>query len=467
MAVLAVLLLILCVFGGILWNYTRLNAIPGPVLAGLSDIWSQCLKSSPRYGYGLERLHRKYGEVVRIGPKTVSVSTPSIVLWLDAACPQTTKSFLDSYVDEPERVTVNSPLKSNHRVYLDEQTDDGPQHHDKTKDLVLDFLRVIRKQRTLKLALFRTFATDIVRRTFVDDLDRAAAMGTGTNPTDRCRFTASLEHIMFKSPIAKLKRKRNNSLTWVSCTGTYSGRNDASIFEVLPETGRRTFLQVGTREDADPHASLIAKGADCMIAAFASVFLHLVKCPTAMSQLKHEVDIAFCKEALSGILQKEKELYTLPFLDAVMKESMRLAMRFDYRRDVAAGGLAVLGHYLPEGTVVQFRSETLRNNHTIFGEDVSSFRPQRWLQANLDQQQLRRMEAALLVLQPNMPDSAKARSAWLELKRAAALIIWKFDVSAVGSLAEVRLIYLSFILSIMRKCPSKMPFLRSKNTISW
>jgi hypothetical protein len=150
-----------------------------------------------------------------------------------------------------------------------------------------------------------------------------------------------------------------------------------------------------------------------------------------------------------------------------MKESMRLAMRFDYRRDVPAGGIAVLGHYLPEGTVVQFHSETLRNNHTIFGEDVSSFRPQRWLQTDLDRQQLRRMEAALLVLRPNMPNFAKARAAWLELKRAVALIIWKFDVSAVGSLAEVRLIYISCTLSTMRKRSSEMPSLQSKNTISW
>jgi hypothetical protein len=96
MAVLAVLLLILCVSGGILWNYTRLNTIPGPLLAGLSDIWSQCLKSSPRYAYRLERLHRKYGEVVRIGPKTVSVSDPSTVFWLDAACPQRSKVFITS-----------------------------------------------------------------------------------------------------------------------------------------------------------------------------------------------------------------------------------------------------------------------------------------------------------------------------------------------------------------------------------
>ncbi|KAF4172773.1 hypothetical protein CNMCM8694_000733 [Aspergillus lentulus] len=433
MAVLAILLLILCVFGGILWNYTRLNSIPGPLLAGLSDIWRGCLKSSPRYVYRLERLHRKYGEVVRIGPKTVSVPDPSTVFWLDAACQQTSKPFLDSYVDEPEGGTVTTRLKSNHR-YLDGQTDDGPHHHDKIENLVLDFLRAIRNQRTLKLAVFRTFATDIVRRMFVDDLDneRAAAMGTGTNPTNRCRFTASLEHIMFKSPIAKLKRKRNNSLTWVSCTGTYSGWNDASIFEVLPETGRRPFLQAGTREDLDPHASLIAKGADCMITAFVSVFLHLVKCPTAMSRLKHEVDIAFCKEALSDILQKGTDLHTLPFLDAVMKESMRLAMRFDPRRDVPGGGIAVLGHHLPEGTAVQFHSETLSNNHTIFGEDVSSFRPQRWLQADLGRRQLRRMEAALLVLRPNMPNSAKARATWLELKRAAALIIWKFDLHPIN-----------------------------------
>ncbi len=96
MAVFAALLLILCVFGGILWNYTRLNTLPGPLLAVLSDIWSQCFKLSPGYAYRLERLHRKYGEVVRIGPKTVSVSDPSIVFWLDAACPQRSKVFITS-----------------------------------------------------------------------------------------------------------------------------------------------------------------------------------------------------------------------------------------------------------------------------------------------------------------------------------------------------------------------------------
>ncbi|KAH1549994.1 hypothetical protein KXV92_009287 [Aspergillus fumigatus] len=389
MAVFAALLLILCVFSGILWNYTRLNTLPGPLLAVLSDIWSQCFKLSPGYAYRLEHLHRKYGEVVRTGPKTVSVSDPSIVFWLDAACPQRSKkSFLDSYVDEPEEAIVNSRLKSDHRIYLDEQTDDGPQHHDEIKNLVLNFLRAIRKQHTMKLTVFRNFATDIVGRMFVGDLgdDRAAPIGT------------------------------------------YSRWNDASIVDVLPETGRKTILQAETREYDGPYDSLIVNGADCVAAAFVSMFRHLFKCPTAMFQLQDEVDNAFRNLTISDVLHQETELHALPFLDAVMKESMRLAMKFDYRRAVPAGGLAVLGHYVPERTVVQFHSEALKNNRTTFGEDVSDFRPQRWLQADLDQWQRTRMEEALLFLRPNIPNSAEARAAWLELKRAAALIIWKFDL---------------------------------------
>ncbi|KAH1982746.1 hypothetical protein KXW88_004155 [Aspergillus fumigatus] len=389
MAVFAALLLILCVFSGILWNYTRLNTLPGPLLAVLSDIWSQCFKLSPGYAYRLEHLHRKCGEVVRTGPKTVSVSDPSIVFWLDAACPQRSKkSFLDSYVDEPEEAIVNSRLKSDHRIYLDEQTDDGPQHHDEIKNLVLNFLRAIRKQHTMKLTVFRNFATDIVGRMFVGDLgdDRAAPIGT------------------------------------------YSRWNDASIVDVLPETGRKTILQAETREYDGPYDSLIVNGADCVAAAFVSMFRHLFKCPTAMFQLQDEVDNAFRNLTISDVLHQETELHALPFLDAVMKESMRLAMKFDYRRAVPAGGLAVLGHYVPERTVVQFHSEALKNNRTTFGEDVSDFRPQRWLQADLDQWQRTRMEEALLFLRPNIPNSAEARAAWLELKRAAALIIWKFDL---------------------------------------
>ncbi|KAF7163048.1 hypothetical protein CNMCM5623_008068 [Aspergillus felis] len=344
------------------------------------------------------------------------------------------KSFLDSYVDEPEGEIVNDRLKSNDLVYLDEQRDHAFQHHDKIKDLVLDFLRAIRKQRTLKLAVFRSFATDIVGLMFADDLDndRAAPTRTGSNHTDRRRSTVSLDHIMFKSPVAKLKRKRNNSLAWVSCTGTYPGWNDRPTFDVSSATGKRTFPRAETHGYGDPDASVIVNGADCMIAAFVSVFLHLFKCPTAMSQLKHEVDIAFSKAALSGILQQEVESHVLPFLDAVMKESMRLAMRFDYRRDVPAEGVVVSGQYLPEGTVVHILSESIRNNRAIYGEDVSSFRPQRWLQANLDQRQRKRMEKALLVLRPNMPNATKARAAWLELKRIVALIIWKFDLHPIN-----------------------------------
>ncbi|GIK06011.1 hypothetical protein Aspvir_010129 [Aspergillus viridinutans] len=452
MAVLAVFILILCVFGGILWNYTRLNSIPGPLLAGLSDIWWECLKSSPRYAYRLERLHRRYGEVVRVGPKTVSVSDPSAVFRSDAACSRRsqvfitlskkmdymlrfTESFLDSYVEEPEGVIVNARLKSSGHVYPDKQRDHAFKHHDKIKDLVLDFLRAIRKQRTLKLAVFRSFATDIVGRMFVDDLDndRAAPTGTGPNHTDPCRFTTSLDHIMFKSPVAKLKRKRNKSLRWVACAGTYSGWNDVSTFDVLPETGRGIFPWAEIREYGDRHASLSIKQADCMIDAFVSVFLHLIKCPTAMSQLQHELDSAFRKVALSDILQQEMESHALPILDAVMKESMRLAMGFDYRRDVPAGGVVALGHDLPEGTVVRFHSESIRNNHAIYGEDVSSFRPHRWLQADLDQRQRKRMEEGLLVLRPNLPNATKARAAWLELKRAVALVIWKFDLHRINN----------------------------------
>ncbi|RHZ62557.1 putative cytochrome P450 monooxygenase [Aspergillus thermomutatus] len=432
MAVLAILLLIFTVLGALLWNYTRLNSIPGPLLAGLSDIWWECLKSSPQYACRLDRLHQEYGEVVRIGPSTVSISDPSAVFWLDA-CPRRLK-FLDSYVDESEEGTVNARLRSNDRVDLNALADHAFQHHDKIKDLVLDFCRAVRKQHTLKLAVFRPFATDIVGHMFLDDLDnQAAPMPTGSNHTDGCRFTTFLDHNMFKSPIAKLKRKHNNSLPWVSCTGASSGLNDASIFELLPETGRRTLLRAETRQYGDPHASLNLTRAECMIAAFVSVFLHLLKCPTAMCQLKHEVDVAFGKAALSDIRQEETGSPVLPFLDAVMKESMRLGMEFDYRSHVPAGGVAVSGHYLPEGTVVQFHSETLRNNRTIYGEDVSSFRPQRWLQADLDPRQRNRMEEGLLVLRLSMQSSAKARSAWLELKRAVALIIWSFDLHPVNN----------------------------------
>lgn len=63
----------------ILYNYTRLWQIPGPVYACISDLWREYSRKSPNYSRRLLKLHQRHGQVVRTGPNVVSISEPEAI----------------------------------------------------------------------------------------------------------------------------------------------------------------------------------------------------------------------------------------------------------------------------------------------------------------------------------------------------------------------------------------------------
>lgn len=58
---------------------SQLNQFPGPVLASISDIWRFGYSLYNRHDVPLAALHRKYGPVVRLGPRMLSFSTPEAI----------------------------------------------------------------------------------------------------------------------------------------------------------------------------------------------------------------------------------------------------------------------------------------------------------------------------------------------------------------------------------------------------
>ena len=56
-----------------------ISQIPGPFLASLSDIWRLLLVYRRRPERAHIQLHEKYGSLVRLGPKQISCSDPSVV----------------------------------------------------------------------------------------------------------------------------------------------------------------------------------------------------------------------------------------------------------------------------------------------------------------------------------------------------------------------------------------------------
>ena len=83
------------------------------------------------------------------------------------------------------------------------------------------------------------------------------------------------------------------------------------------------------------------------------------------------------------------------YLDAVIKETLRLypPHTTNIHRNVPSGGRVLDDWYLPGGTKVGTSAYIVHMNGEIFGRDVESWIPERWLLE--DQDQVRKMEHAL------------------------------------------------------------------------
>ena len=60
-------------------NYWRLRHVPGPFLAAFTDLWRLFVVWGGKAEQVQIELHKKYGDVVRLGPNCVSISLPDVV----------------------------------------------------------------------------------------------------------------------------------------------------------------------------------------------------------------------------------------------------------------------------------------------------------------------------------------------------------------------------------------------------
>lgn len=140
------------------------------------------------------------------------------------------------------------------------------------------------------------------------------------------------------------------------------------------------FVPVST---ADPPRYLLINliaGADTTATTMASVVYFGLKHPEVWSKLEAELLAA---APPGGRTLSYKETRTFPYLDAVVRESMRMhpAVGMPLERYVPASGLRLPdGSLVPAGAIVGINPYIV-NRTAVFGEDTDVFRPERWLQA--------------------------------------------------------------------------------------
>lgn len=111
-----------------------------------------------------------------------------------------------------------------------------------------------------------------------------------------------------------------------------------------------------------------------------AIFYFLLKNPEKYNRLVAELDAAKLPHPIPY-----SSASTLPYLEAVVRESMRLypAVAMMLERIVPEGGLTLSdGRQLPAGTTVGINPWVIGHTSEIFGDDLESFIPERWLKGD-------------------------------------------------------------------------------------
>jgi cytochrome P450 len=109
--------------------------------------------------------------------------------------------------------------------------------------------------------------------------------------------------------------------------------------------------------------------------------LHTISSPKVYNKLQAEIDSAFRSGKITRPVIGDGEAKKLPYLQAVINEGLRIFPPGTGlgSKVVPPGGDSIDGIFLPEGTKVGVCTLGLMRNKEVFGEDVGSFRPERWL----------------------------------------------------------------------------------------
>lgn len=148
-----------------------------------------------------------------------------------------------------------------------------------------------------------------------------------------------------------------------------------------------SFIRHGlNQEEASGEAVLqIVAGSDTSATTIRSVMLYLMSTPRAYKKLQTEIDEAIAAGKISSPIQ-DSEARQLPYLQAVIKEALRMLPPAGgaFFKEVPAGGDVICGKFVPAGTQVGSSVLAIHHDKKTFGEDAESFRPERWLDKDVE-----------------------------------------------------------------------------------
>ena len=113
-----------------------------------------------------------------------------------------------------------------------------------------------------------------------------------------------------------------------------------------------------------------------------------------LQRLRDEMDAAVSTGKISRPVIQASEAKQLPYLQACIREGLRanVPLSAGFAKKVPKGGDTLAGRYVPGGTRIYHNTRGVLRNKDVFGEDVDTYRPERWLDDGTGGKETKRSE---------------------------------------------------------------------------
>ncbi|KAK1954598.1 cytochrome P450 [Colletotrichum sublineola] len=381
--------------------FHRLNSFNGPFLARLSNLWitSKAVKELHLH-LEVQDLHKKFGDIVRIGPSELSISNPKAVTLIHSNRSPCTKGPWYEVL---------------HPCYSLQTVRDKQQHTQRRKAWDKGFSSKALRDYEFRVAdytnqllsqidahkgqpfnvtdWFNFYSFDVM-----GDLAFGKSFGMlkegikhyfMTSLHQDMQTIGMFSHLMWLFPIFKNTPilNANNKRFWEFVKSQVDDRiknkpDRPDVFSWILEdfqTIKEPTWQDNLNLYGDSYLIIVA-GSDTVAASLTCLFFELARKPDVYSRLREEIDNFFSKNAKP----EHSALSKLPYLQACIDETLRLhpPVPSGVQRMTPPEGMEIEGVFIPGNTIIQVPTYTMLRgkfspNKRLFSQ-ADEFIPERW-----------------------------------------------------------------------------------------
>ncbi|KAL2200155.1 cytochrome P450 monooxygenase-like protein [Corynascus similis CBS 632.67] len=406
--------------------FHRLSKYPGPFLARLTNFYITAKSMKKLHLYEeVQKLHEQYGDYVRLGPSEISIANPEAVKAIYSSHSPVTKGPWYTLL-EPRVPLFMARDKQEHA-----RRRKG--YDPRITKAINQLLRAVERHKGQPLDVSRWFSY------FVFDVMEDLAFNKSSNMladgkeayvfktirTDMFNI-ALFTHLPWLLPFIKrtpvLNWNYHEFLDWIQKLIDERKQKEPEqpdifswILAAYEKSAKTKRDQLNLHGDAQ---LIVIAGSDSVAAALTHIFFHLAWDSVLVKRLQAEID------ALPDI--SHDNLMTVPLLDAVINETMRLhpPVPSGTQRMTPREGLWIGDHFVPGDTIVQVPSYTVFRDERAFAYP-NEFIPERWT----TRPELIRDKSVYIPFNSGPYACVGKRLAMLELRRVVGEILWRYDVT--------------------------------------